>query len=74
MVICPECGHEFEPKKLKCTRCSHEWYQRNPHNPPKVCPNPKCKSPYWDRERTRELKGKKSAGKDGEERIGKLLE
>lgn len=64
-MICPKCGHEFEPVKLKCKRCGHEWYPRDPHKPPKVCPNPKCKSPYWDRERTREMKKEKSTGKDG---------
>lgn len=53
MVKCPECGHEFEikPKKLKCLRCGHEWHPRDPTVHPKVCPNPKCKSPYWDRPR-----------------------
>lgn len=51
MVKCPRCDHEFEPKKLKCLRCDHEWYPKDPNKPPKVCPNPKCKSPYWDRER-----------------------
>jgi len=64
MVICPKCGHPFEiePKMLKCKRCGHEWYQRNPHKLPTVCPNPKCKSPYWNQERRRE---KKSTRKDG---------
>jgi len=42
----------------------YEWYQRNPHKPPKVCPNPKCKSTYWDRERVQEMK-KKSTGIEG---------
>ena len=65
MVICPKCGHDFEPLMLKCLRCGHEWYPRDPHKHPKVCPNPKCKSPYWDRERTREMKKEKSTGKDG---------
>jgi len=65
MVTCPKCGHDFEPLKLKCLRCGHEWYPRDPHKHPKVCPNPKCKSPYWDRERTREMKKERSTGKDG---------
>jgi len=65
MVICPKCGHDFEPIRLRCLRCGHEWYPRDPHKHPKVCPNPKCKSPYWDRERTREMKKEKSTGKDG---------
>jgi len=34
----------------QCTRCGHEWLPRQ-KAPPKVCPNPKCKSPYWDRPR-----------------------
>jgi len=49
MVICPSCGHEFEPNKLKCKRCSHEWYPKTPDKLPAVCP--KCKSPYWNREK-----------------------
>jgi len=65
MVICPKCGHEFEPEKLRCMRCRHEWYPRNPDKLPKVCPNPKCKSPYWDRIRTQK-RTKKSTGKEGE--------
>jgi hypothetical protein len=31
-----------------CSRCSHEWYPRQPGRP-LTCP--KCKSPYWDRAR-----------------------
>jgi len=31
--------------KLKCLRCSWEWYPKS-ENIPKVCP--KCKSPYWN--------------------------
>ena len=39
----------------KCKRCGHMWhpYQNNTEKP-KVCP--KCKSPYWDRERRNEVK------------------
>lgn len=53
MVKCPKCGYEFE-NKLKCYRCDHVWYPTGP-NLPKVCPNPKCKSPYWNRPRTRKV-------------------
>jgi uncharacterized paraquat-inducible protein A len=55
MITCPSCGHEFEPQKLVCTRCGHEWYAKDPNKLPKVCPNLKCKSPYWDRERIRKV-------------------
>ena len=37
-------------KKETCLRCQHQWYKRNP-TIPKWCP--KCKSPYWDKERKR---------------------
>ena len=30
-----------------CNRCSHQWVSKQAH--PRVCP--KCKSPYWDKER-----------------------
>jgi len=35
--------------ELKCERCGHTWNPRV--KVPKVCPNPKCKTPYWDRPR-----------------------
>ena len=53
----------------RCERCGHEWVPRN-DRPPKVCP--KCKSPYWDRERrTRpapatDRAGRAAAAEDGE--------
>ena len=51
-VECPKCKHNFEVG-FKCKRCGHEWTPRN-NEPPKVCP--KCKSPYWDRERIKRKK------------------
>ena len=36
--------------KLECKRCEHEWIPRTEVYP-KLCP--KCKSPYWDRDRIR---------------------
>lgn len=36
-----------------CKRCGHEWAGRRKEI--KTCP--KCKSPYWDRERERVKKG-----------------
>lgn len=71
MVVCPKCGNEFEPNKLICKRCGHEWYQRNPHKLPKVCPNPKCKSPYWDRERMQK-KSEKSIKEESNKTIDSI--
>lgn len=38
----------------KCNRCGHVWVKRNLDQEPKVCP--KCKSPYWNKPRTRGVK------------------
>jgi len=38
----------IEMEGLRCTRCGHEWIPRREWHP-FVCP--KCKSPFWDRER-----------------------
>jgi hypothetical protein len=35
---------------LKCKRCGWEWHPRT-NALPKTCPNRKCKSPYWNKER-----------------------
>jgi len=36
------------PQKLRCRRCGHQW---RPHQPViRICP--KCKSKYWQTERT----------------------
>ncbi|MBV9920249.1 MAG: hypothetical protein JOY78_05240 [Pseudonocardia sp.] len=40
----------------QCERCEHVWLPRDKDRPPKVCP--KCKSPYWDRPRQRDLAAK----------------
>ena len=37
---------QYDLPKLRCLRCGHTWIPRTPKKP-KVCPNPKCKSPYW---------------------------
>jgi len=34
--------------QLECKRCGHRWIPRKPDV--RICP--KCKSPYWDKERT----------------------
>lgn len=33
-------------QKLECLRCGHKWVPRIDN--PRVCPNPKCKSAWWD--------------------------
>jgi len=37
----------------KCERCSHVWPRKNDEEKPVTCPNPKCRSVYWDKERKR---------------------
>lgn len=54
MIKCPRCGFEFE-HKLKCTRCGHEWIPRTDELPT-VCPNPTCKSPYWNKPYAKDVK------------------
>ena len=49
----------MKPLKFKCKRCSHSWYPRDEDyltgkKRPTICP--KCKSPYWDKERKDESK------------------
>lgn len=34
-----------------CSRCKYEWIPRDSGKRPVTCP--KCRSPYWDRPRTR---------------------
>ena len=51
MIECPNCHFKFE-WKLKCNRCGHSWTPRSDELPT-VCPNPKCKSPYWNKPRVR---------------------
>ena len=38
---------------LSCLRCGHKWVRRNPDKLPDTCP--KCKSPYWNKERKKHL-------------------
>lgn len=60
MLKCPKCGHVI---KLKCKRCGYEWTPRS-NKLPEVCPNRKCKSPYWNKERVRkDFKKPKKKGK-----------
>jgi hypothetical protein len=38
----------IEVEGYRCARCGHVWVPRKPEHP-RVCP--RCKSPFWDRER-----------------------
>jgi len=58
MVVCPHCGRGFS-LMLECKRCGHKWRPRQ-DEPPTVCPNPKCKSPYWDKPRTKKTSASKA--------------
>lgn len=40
----------------KCHRCGHKWVPRNKEDVPEICP--KCKSPYWNKPKTKFLKDK----------------
>ena len=33
---------------FRCDRCGHEWIPQSIDREPRVCPNPKCHSPYWN--------------------------
>lgn len=39
---------------FKCERCGYEWIPHDIKQIPVTCP--KCKSPYWDKPKTRFLK------------------
>lgn len=41
--------------KLVCKRCGKEWIPRK-EAMPLTCPNPKCRSPYWNHDRIRTIK------------------
>jgi len=41
----------------RCHRCHHAWVPRNISEIPEICP--KCKSPYWKKEKTRFTKNDK---------------
>ena len=48
---------KIELPTLTCLRCGYKWHPRTP-KAPRVCPNPKCKSPYWDKPRQMKGEGK----------------
>jgi len=38
--------------RLSCLRCGHSW-EAESAKLPKTCPNKKCRSPYWNKPRTK---------------------
>ena len=44
-------------KKCTCLRCGWEWFPVK-DGEPKTCTNPKCRSPYWNKERVYKWPGK----------------
>lgn len=45
----------------KCYRCGHKWVPRDIKEIPEICPY--CKSPYWQKPKTKFKKGEKKNGK-----------
>lgn len=45
--VCPRCGEWASV--YRCIRCGHIWTPMK--ESPRVCP--KCRTPYWNRERVR---------------------
>lgn len=56
MVAAYETGRVL--KELKCLSCEHTWFQRNPDESPRQCPQ--CKSARWKIGRLRAPKSEKS--------------
>lgn len=40
---------------FKCLRCEYEWVPRDIKTEPVICP--KCKSPYWNKQRQKKKVG-----------------
>ena len=38
---------------FRCSRCGHKWVPES-KNRPVTCPNPRCRSAYWDKPRRKE--------------------
>lgn len=66
----PEIGLRLETMtreeiRAKCGRCGHDWTPKV--KAPKVCAN--CRSPYWNRERTRPVDARGRVNKYGFDEI-----
>jgi len=51
-----EFGVGVDIKGNKCSRCHYEWVPHTFDDIPVTCP--KCRSPYWNKEKTRFFKSK----------------
>ncbi len=40
-------------RELECKRCGYKWTPRT--DDVRTCPNPNCRSVYWDKERERKI-------------------
>jgi Zn finger protein HypA/HybF involved in hydrogenase expression len=47
ILLCRGEKMKVKLNKIQCKRCNHEWTPRKPE----VITCPKCRSPYWNRER-----------------------
>ena len=54
-------------EQLECNRCFYQWFPRINRDGktviPQVCPNPSCKSKYWNKERIFASRGTFAEGK-----------
>lgn len=46
----------------RCYRCKHAWIPRSDKDIPTTCPH--CRSPYWQKQKTRFKKGEKKNGRN----------
>jgi len=56
-----EWGVKVDIKGNKCSRCGYEWVPHDFDDVPETCP--RCRTPYWNKERVRAKKGEKKNGK-----------
>lgn len=50
---------EIKIKKYACEKCGHAWIPKNQNKRPRVCPNSKCHSAWWDTPRKNKAGDKK---------------
>jgi hypothetical protein len=50
--------------RCHCNRCKYVWYVFS-EVPPSTCARPECRSPYWNKLRTRALSAKRTMKRKG---------